>query len=80
MSRAQASRIIGHHKDGLPIEEICRLNRMTLADIRREPATPKQRWLLQKLGIPVADSVSKRQASALIEERLKNGQCRPRAC
>lgn len=70
MSRAQASRIIGQHKDGLPIDEICRLNRMTLDDVRHEPATGKQLWKLRQLGVRVDGTISKQQASKMIDQRL----------
>jgi len=71
MSRAQASRIIGQHKAGLEVEEICRLNRMSLQDVRHEAATSKQLWKLRSLGIRVPSGLSKRQASAMIDQRLR---------
>ena len=70
MSRLQASRIIGQHRDGYPLEDICRLNRMTQDDVRREPATSKQLWKLRQLGVRVDGTISKRQASKLIDQRL----------
>lgn len=71
MSRAQACRIIGQHKDGLSVEEICRLNRMSTEDVRHEPATSKQRWKLRQLGIHAPENLSKKRASELIDQRIR---------
>lgn len=70
MTRRQASRMIGQHKDGMPVEEICRLNRMKLEDIRHEPATSKQLWKLRQLGIYRSEGITKKQASELIDQRM----------
>jgi superfamily II DNA or RNA helicase len=70
-TRRQCCRMIGQHRDGLPVEEICRLNRMLLSDIRVEAATSKQLWKLRSLGIRPPENCSKRQASEMIDQRLK---------
>ncbi len=71
MTRAQACRIISQHKAGMPVAEICRLNRMSMQDIRVEHATSKQLWKLRSLGISPPAGITKRQASAMIDARMK---------
>lgn len=40
-----------------------------------EKATEKQKWLLNQLGVPFSEEISKKEASALISETLNgNGQ------
>ena len=44
---------------------------MRMDDIRREPATSKQLWKLRGMGIYPLKGLSKKQASAMIDQRMR---------
>jgi superfamily II DNA or RNA helicase len=73
ITKSQAGRIITQLKDGVPIDEVKRVNRLP-ANVGAAAATYKQISFLKWKGIPIPADCSKAQASKLIDDFKKAEQ------
>lgn len=75
LSIAQAGRIISQLKDGVPIGEVKRLNRLG-ENVQAPPPSEKQIQYLKWKKIPIPDNCTKAEASRLIDADKNPGQSR----